>query len=131
MCQKDPDYYLILTKAVDESFPLNDQGSRWAKEQIPTVIALKGKDKNILNPEGDSYPKTTNLKGLSWNEAQLLWGNPTSGADDTKTFDLVLLTGILGTREGYHLDAKFAQGFLVAYRVRGPLVTDESWKTVK
>jgi hypothetical protein len=130
VCKKEPFYYMVLTMAIDDSFPPGEQFTRWRHEQIPTVFALTNNDRIILNPEGDAYPKTAPLKKLTLKNAKILWGECRNETPGVKTFDLIALTGNPTEKDGYHLDTKFANGYLSSYKARGPLIRNAEWTDV-
>jgi hypothetical protein len=93
--------------------------------QITAVLKVFQACPAILNPGGFEYGPIPELKKLTVNDAQILWGKPLSSSDDhlTKTYRLQDANDA-----EYLLDLKFEKKKIVEYRVRSQqLRGDAKW----
>lgn len=99
---------------------------------IPASIIVLIWDKEgrgILNPQQeDLYPKTADLKSLTYNEAIELFGTPKQNGENV-TFELMMMTGTRAFREKsmYQLQTKFLDGKLASYEITGDLIRTPHW----
>lgn len=93
------------------------------------VLAFLNEGKYELNPRERAYPKSTDLHGLSFEAAVLLFGKARKTSDGITTFDLMLATQGLEYRKEhlYQLDTKFVDGALQCYKLRGENIGNPFW----
>jgi hypothetical protein len=93
------------------------------------VVKLLPDGSALLNPkdEHDGWSANTiELKGLTPENARLIWGEPRG-----ITFDLMAGPRAQSSdRDVFHLDTKFLAGKLAEYRLRGIDITRPDWKKV-
>lgn len=93
------------------------------------VVKLMPDGSAILNPKGEKLgwsSDTIDLKGLSQENAEMLWGKPRG-----MTFDLLANPRLRSSdTDIYHMDTKFADGKLTSYRLRGIDIAKPEWIAV-
>lgn len=107
-------------------------GYRSFKGNTRLVLKIFGDGKAEINPcnEGPYSTQTIDLLSLTLEDAEKLWGKPRAMLDDVKTFDLISTTSE-PERDIYHLDLKFKDLKLNAYRIRGIRITTPEWHNIK
>ena len=103
-------------------------GYRSFKGNTRLVLKIHSDGNAEINPsnEGQYSTRTIDLLSLTLEDAEKLWGKPRAMLDDVKTFDLISTTSEQ-ERDVYHLDLKFKDSKLNAYRIRGIRVTTPEW----
>ncbi|CAN5209375.1 hypothetical protein BH10CYA1_BH10CYA1_43380 [soil metagenome] len=99
----------------------------------PRVGILKIRDgKAELNPRAP-YPESANLSELDLNDAEKLWGSSKKNTD-SGDYVVFALWGILALdkqkKNLYYIDAKFPNGKMISYRVRGAGISSADWVKV-
>ena len=93
------------------------------------VVKLPVEGNAILNPRNEEpgwSSDTIELKGLSLENAEMLWGKPRG-----MTFDLLAGPRLRSAdTDVYHLDTKFTNGELTSYRLRGIDISKPEWIAV-
>lgn len=97
------------------------------------ILAITADQKFRLNPKEDIYPKSVDLAGLGYEDAQRLFGKPKNGPDGAKTFVLMSATGTRDFREQhkYYLDTQFREGILQSYKISGDQIPVQKWTKVE
>lgn len=94
------------------------------------VVKLTPDGRAVLNPKGEELgwsSDTIELKGLTFENAKMLWGTPNG-----PTFDLLAGPRARSNdRDVYHLDTKFTDGLLTSYRLRGIDICKPEWVSVE
>jgi hypothetical protein len=88
------------------------------------VVKLTSDGRAILNPKNEpdgASSNTIELRGLSLENATMLWGAPKRES----TFDLISETS--AEKNVFHLDTKFVDGKLSSYRLRGIGICKPEW----
>lgn len=91
------------------------------------VLKQSFNGKRVLNPQGEGYPKSTSLKGLSWEDAFKLFGNPRETENGINAFVLQYANG---GRCFFTLETKFSDGKLQSYRITGRNIQETKWTPV-
>lgn len=97
------------------------------------VIELTSSGLGILNPDSKEFPATTNLRNLTREAANDLFGRASDSGNGTKVFSLMYQSGTLEFRKKhlFFLETQFANDILVAYRVRGNGLKQLDWVKIE
>lgn len=100
------------------------------KGETRLLVRLEKDGSATVNPtsEGLGGIEVISLRGLTLKAAQTVWGAG-RGTNGNMTFDLITEASC-PEKDIYHLDGKFKDNKLIAYRLRGIGISKPKWTSI-